>query len=350
MASPLSFQAVEHTFVALFTIEIVVRATALQTFRRAIRDRWFVFDSVLVITMIMEIWVLTIFGLIMGNQETSSVGTLSMIRILRAIRVTRVARICQFFPELRTMVAGMLGGVRSVMLTYVILVVVTYTFAVFLRQLGISRGWGEEHFGTVPRSFYTLLFVSLFPDNAFLMDQILEDSKFGAALYYFFLLLTAVTIMNMLIGILCDNVFQVSDKQKKKRNVEKMSKVLKSVILSMDKDSDRIVTKNEFVSILDNPMALQMLTDIGVDVDMLVSEADFIYSSETQAGMTFEELKEEILKFRNSSVATNGAVIATRRFMRFSLEQIAARLEDLHNIVVDSQPKRRSSGSSKGGI
>mmetsp|Transcript_26932 Transcript_26932/g.80254 ORF Transcript_26932/g.80254 Transcript_26932/m.80254 type:complete len:549 (-) Transcript_26932:83-1729(-) len=332
--SPLGFQLIEQVFTLVFFLEMVVRLLAYRRPLLALQDKWFIFDGILVFTMTLESWLLTIIFLITDAKELMGIGFLSALRILRVLRIVRVAKLCKAAPELKTMVAGIVAGIRSMLITAVILVVVTYAFAVCLRQLGMSTAWGQEHFTTVPNSVYTLLIVSLLPDNAPLMDEISQETWYCGVIYFIFLLLTAVTIMNMLIGILVDGIFQVSNADKEERGIELMSEKLRAALWSIDKNFDGQVSKAEFEGILENQEAVRTLYDVGVDVTALVSEADFIFRSECSSGLPFEDFKEEVLKFRATSVATNGSVTAVQRFMRFGLEQLAEKMDDLKMTMV----------------
>jgi len=220
-----------------------------------------------------------------------------------------------------------------VLFTAVFLILVTYSFAIFFREMGASSEWGEEHFGTVASAIYTLLFASLLPDNVPLMDQIRVESLFCAGVYYVFLMLSSVMIMNMLIGILCDGISRASDSDSDKNNVERMCTQLREIMTSIDEDFDGMVTKAEFDSIIRNEKAVRMLARVGVDVASLVGEADHIFQGHHESGLPFDEFKDEVLKFRSSSVATDGSVTATRRLLHYSLDYIAGRIDEMHALM-----------------
>uniref|UniRef100_A0A7S4SUN5 EF-hand domain-containing protein n=1 Tax=Alexandrium monilatum TaxID=311494 RepID=A0A7S4SUN5_9DINO len=336
LKSPPLFQVMESLFIAFFVLEMTVRFMTFPLCRSAVRDPWFVFDAVLVLVMLLESCVLSIVLAVTDHSSIAglAVGQFSALRILRFLRIARVAKIGRFLPELRTMVAGILMSVRSVLITAVLLVLLTYAFAIFLRELGMSSEWGEQHFGSVVGSCYTLLFASLFPDNVSLMDQIREDSWFCAGLYYIFLLLSSVMIMNLLIGILCDGISRASDAEHDENNVERMCARLREIMTSVDKDFDGLVTKAEFDSILRNEQAVRMLSKVGVDVATMVGQANSIFHGPNQSGLPFDEFKEEVLKYRTSSVATDGSVTATRRLLHYSLEHISGRIDDMYALML----------------
>merc|ERR1719487_1525861 len=63
------FQAVENAFCAYFFFEIVIRFIAFQFKRHCLQDMWFMFDSLLVIMMVLETWVVSALVAISVSSE-----------------------------------------------------------------------------------------------------------------------------------------------------------------------------------------------------------------------------------------------------------------------------------------
>merc|ERR1719379_1535111 len=85
------FQFMEHAFCTVFTFEFVVRFMAFKVKTECIYDTWFIFDSVLVLLMIFETWIMTIIFLVMSGEGGAPVGDMSILRIARLMRLTRMA-------------------------------------------------------------------------------------------------------------------------------------------------------------------------------------------------------------------------------------------------------------------
>jgi len=312
MESPVEFQVVEHAFIVVFTAEMLLRFMAFEQKWDAFLDRWFVFDAILVLIMIVESWVLLAVVLITDSSTMGGLGVFSTLRMLRLLRLGRLTRLVALLPELRTMLAGMLAGIRSVLITAIILLSMTYIFAIILRQMGSSTSWGKDHFHSVPGSVYTLLVESMLPDNGELLGSIGRESWFCAVVYFVFLLLSAITVMNMLIGILCEVVGQVSTEEKERQQLEMMSKKLQAVLRSIDKNYDGLVSRPEFESMIGNMEARQALMDVGVDIQALIEDADFVFSQKGPQ-MTFEDFREEVLTFRSTLPAVTRTIMHMRR-------------------------------------
>mmetsp|Transcript_76911 Transcript_76911/g.238224 ORF Transcript_76911/g.238224 Transcript_76911/m.238224 type:complete len:520 (-) Transcript_76911:195-1754(-) len=327
--SPVWFQVVEHLFVVVFTAEMIVRFFAFEHLWKVALDKWFIFDLTLVLMMIVETWVVTIYSLIFHTNDHPELGIISALRICRLLRVVRVARLCRVVPELKTMVSGMMVGIRSVLITSTILLAITYTFAILLRQLGASKSWGDAYFSNVPLSIYTLLVSAMLPDNAALMDEMGQETWYCAAIYFGFLLITAITVMNMLIGLLCEDIFRVSHEEKELRIIDAMTEKLLQMLVTIDKDFDGNVSKAEFESMLSDEKAVRILHDTGVDVLGLVGQADFIFGWQENGQLPFERFREEVLQFRSTNYSTLGSITGLRRYLEHGLGDIAAKLVSL---------------------
>merc|ERR1712232_928407 len=132
------FQVVEHVFCAAFVIEWVVRFLAFRDKRAAMHDSWFLFDSVLVGALVLEVWVLSLFILITNTSPDGGMISTSMLRFMRVVRVTRAARIGRLFrtmPEIMLMVKSLLIVCRTVSVVILVLVSIVYIFAIVLTQL-----------------------------------------------------------------------------------------------------------------------------------------------------------------------------------------------------------------------
>jgi len=338
LESPLIFQVMEHLFVAIFLSEMAVRFAAFERKRNVLRDAWFIFDSALVLAMVLESWVLTLIVLFTRSSNIRGLDSLAALRNLRLLRVARVARICRAVPELKTMATSLAAGMRSVLIAAVMLLAVTCIFGIFLRQLGSTTAWGAEYFQSVPQSICSLLVLSMLPDHASFLFQMSSETWYCGLIYFVFLVFTAIMIMNMLVGILCDVVFRESSAHKEQRLLDSMSDRLRSILRSVDLDANGSVSKSEFDSIIENEDAVRTLADVGVDVVALVDESDFIFNHQGRSVLPFQDFKEEVLKFRSTHYATIGSMMASRRLICCGLDKISDRLATLELLAIQQQP------------
>jgi len=115
---------------------------------------WNIYDFVLVCLAFVELIMAAVY---MTIENTS---TIRVIRVMRLVRVARIVRVCRmpFFNELMMMINGALGGIRTLLWSYFLLLLPLYVVALLLRQsLGeeTEPGTGVESFSTLAGALFT---------------------------------------------------------------------------------------------------------------------------------------------------------------------------------------------------
>mmetsp|Transcript_110686 Transcript_110686/g.308416 ORF Transcript_110686/g.308416 Transcript_110686/m.308416 type:complete len:674 (-) Transcript_110686:182-2203(-) len=346
------FQLAEHGFCMYFTWEWVIRFCAFRWKRSGLRDAWFMFDSVMVIMMVGETWVMTIIMLIMGGGALGggSTGSLRLLRLLRLSRMARMAKLLRSFPELLILIKGMASAMRSVIVTLVLLCLLVYVFAILFRQLLDGSQVGNKYFPTMWMAMHTLwLDGTLLDGPGSLVAMLLEEpSPLGVIcmlLFYFFVLLAALTVMNMLIGVLCEVVSAVAATEREQITVSCVKEGFMDIINKggLDADGDSKISRTEFETILTNPDAVRLLEKVDVDVYGFVDLADYLFEAEEggePVQMSFGDFMETVLSLRGTNTATVKDIVDLRKFIKsqFVAERDAQRrqsppegAEHLHN-------------------
>merc|ERR1719253_583254 len=136
--APPIFQVVEHLFCTYFVLEWLVRFCAFKEKLRGLYDGWFVFDSALVLFMILETWIMSVVVLATSNGGSTGLGNTDILKLIRLVRLTRMARLARLLraiPELTILIKGLLVASRSVLFTLFLLLIIIYFFAIMFRQL-----------------------------------------------------------------------------------------------------------------------------------------------------------------------------------------------------------------------
>merc|ERR1719181_1579432 len=100
--------------------------------------------------------------------------------------------------------------------------------------------------------------------------------------------------MNMLIGVLCDMITSVSQAEKDRMQVSWVKDMLEDKFRMLDVNNDDMVSRNEFLGLVDMPEVVHALEDVGVDVVGVLDLADFIFDDEHKT-MTFPNFMEIML-------------------------------------------------------
>jgi len=317
------FIVAENLFCAYFFGEWLIRYLSFKRKRNGLRDAWFVFDSSLVFLMVVETWVMTSVSLILGGSSSGGLGNASILRMARLLRLTRMARMARLLrsmPELMILVRGMVAATRSVVFTLLLLMVFLYVFAIAFRQLSAKTDIGDEFFSSVPESMHTLLIHGTFLDDlATVAHSLSAQAPALLPLWYIYVLLAAMTLMNMLIGVLCEVVTAVASTEKEAMTIAYVRDVLHEILTkqNLDTNQDGQISKDEFMNLFEDKTAMSLLEDIGVDVLGLMGFADFIFTGQDQEEVTlgYDDLLKLILDIRGSNGATVKDVVDLRRFV-----------------------------------
>jgi len=323
------FQVVEHLFCFYFTAEWLIRFMSFQEKRMGFKDAWFSFDSALVGTMVLETWVMTSIVAMFSSGTGAGLGNASILRIARLLRLTRMARMARLLraiPELVILVKGMAASMRSVITTLFLLFIIMYVFGIAFAQLTAGSAVGDEYFATVPTSMYTLLLYGVMSlDWANEISGGLSDmNPIAPFVYFLFVLLATYTVMNMLIGVLCEVVSAVAAAEKEQMQVSFAREKLGGILDELDEDGNGKISQDEFAGLLNNREACIALHSLGVDVIGLVDFADVIFEhtddEEQETELTFPEFMDIVLQLRGSANATVRDIVELRKLLR-AIEQ-----------------------------
>jgi len=355
-ATPL-FIIAENLFCIYFSFEWFCRFMAFKNKRNGLRDAWFAFDSVLVFLMVMETWVLSFYLLFIASGGGNPLGNASILRLLRLLRLSRLTKLLKSMPELLILVKGMASAMKSVFYTMLLLVALLYVFAVAFTQLTVGTPLGDMYFKSIPKSMISLLLHGTFLDNlgpvvhdiagddssectvetetdGVVEEKICSDggTLVHAVMFFIFVALAALMVMNMLIGVLCEVVSNVASIEKEEIMVTFVHDKLQTVMNEIDADGDGNISKTEFSKILSNPEAIHALVEVGVDPVGLVDFAEFIFTDNSdghegeEKELCFADFMDVILQLRGCNTATVKDVIDLTKTMRFELKRLENKL------------------------
>lgn len=340
------YQLCDHLFCVFFTFELSVRFVAFARKKNCLKDMWFMFDTCLVTLMVAETWVLTLVlaSLGGGNGVTLPTGPL---RLLRLLRLSRLVRLLRALPELLTLVNGMRVAMRSVSSSLILVVLINYVFAIVMYMFLGEAQELEANFGTLGNTMWTLGLDGTFMDSTrSLLDSLKSLETHGydwtlgwsmVLVFVIYILLTNVTVMNMLIGVLCEVVSAVKVKDDEKIAIDFMKQHLRGMLVQLDADLNGQVSKTELAKITQLPQAIKVLEELEVNAANLLEVTEQLYEDDKAAGrvqeVTREELMEVILKVRgNREVSMHDLVEARcdlRRLMNRRVDEITSMIQEL---------------------
>jgi len=334
------FQIVENFFCFAFTIELTVRFLAFENKCHAFSDGWFVFDATLVGLMVWETWIQVGLYLLTGygGDGGGASGHASILRIFRLFRLTRVARLARLLrnmPELMILIKAMAMAIRSVFATLCLLMIIIYVFALIFTQLMEGSAAAKGCFETVPMAMNCLLLQGVFTEEREFISSMLEVSWVYYLCVLLYLLLGSMTVLNMLIGVLCEVVSVTAESEREELFLKDLWTKMSAYMTGHNPhDHDfhashgdtLMVTKEQFFkNLLDNDEAFKDLHEVGIDVVALGDFSDFIFRDQTE--MNLSTLFDTVLQFRGSNNATVKDIADTRTFLLREISRLEAAKE-----------------------
>jgi len=200
---------VELFFASFLLLEILVRMyiEGIYTYWRGKEKVWNMFDILLATVSWVDVFI---------SQENSELFSASFLRVCRLIRLVRVMRVFRLkvFKELRLMVKGLLAGLWTLSIAFILLFSVLYMVSGFAKvvigsdERTIELGLGPQ-FRTIPDTMFT--FFRCFTgdcnaDDGRPMASLLAQ-KFGTFFVICFVvsyMLVAMGIFNVILAVYVD--------------------------------------------------------------------------------------------------------------------------------------------------
>ncbi len=209
--------AAEAVIVGIFAVEIAIRLFAQGP--RFFRGGWNVFDFVIV--------------------AISLVPAAGPFSILRSLRILRVLRLLSTVRRLRVLVDALVTAIPSIGWIIFLLGMVFYIFGVMGTELFGERF--PEWFGTLGATLYTLFQVMTLESWSMGIARPVMDAYPFAWLYFVsFILVSALTILNLFIGIIV-NTMQAAhweDEESRRADMEATAHREREEILALLRRTD----------------------------------------------------------------------------------------------------------------
>eukprot|EP00931_Biecheleriopsis_adriatica_P062184 TRINITY_DN37452_c0_g1_i2.p1 TRINITY_DN37452_c0_g1~~TRINITY_DN37452_c0_g1_i2.p1 ORF type:complete len:213 (-),score=47.79 TRINITY_DN37452_c0_g1_i2:133-717(-) len=146
-----------------------------------------------------------------------------------------------------------------------------------------------------------------------------------------FIIMAAYTVLNMLIGIMCETIRVVAECEKEENTVTYLKDQLLHMLETsgLDENGDRMIARSEFTKLLEIKPAAKALHHLGVDVPGLLEMEDFIF--EASPRLDFSEFMEVVLSLRGSNVATVKDIVDLRHVLRVEQAKIYRLIEAMES-------------------
>jgi len=334
---PLFFILAECFFAAYFSVEIILRFIAYNIKLHALRDGWFVFDSILVCFMVLETWVLPATG------ASGHLKQLAVFRLLRLGRITRMARLMRQVPQLMIIVKGMMAAIRAVGWIAALLLMLTYAGAILFTgeyHEGLDNPdpteRTEQLFGTMGKSMMSLFVMgTILDDITFCTDGIRKGPKAGFMLagFLLFVLISSFMMLNMLLGVLAEVVGNSAEGHKKTAKEEQTRVAFVQALSELTHGGTRGMIRKDFEVLRTYPPMAKVLEDYDIQDRHLKMYADLIWADESTEPVSFTEVLETMTNLQPHSHVSAMNFGAVRKVIRDGQMDLKERLNKLQQEV-----------------
>merc|ERR1719446_1152435 len=110
----------------------------------------------------------------------------------------------------------------------------------------------------------SLLLQGVLPDQAEIVRDSSAQHWLLGSLCLMFILLASLTVMNMLVGVLCEVVSVVSSVEKESMLISYVKGTLLNMLRTsgLDADNDQMIDRTEWEALLENPGAAKALQEV----------------------------------------------------------------------------------------
>jgi len=187
-----------------------------------------------------------------------------------------------------------------------------------------------------------LLLMTLCGSDAAFMGALLEEHWECYVLYLIFVFIGTMTIMNMLIGVICEVVATVAEREETDLFIEFGLPRLGELLSSLDTDGNCCISQDEFFELLKDPAMLKALLGEGIDVEALVDVVPFFFRDCDE--MSLDEFLGMITDLRGSKAVNVKDLVVMRKFVSDELRLV---LSGSQRICGTVSPSRRGSKSPR---
>jgi voltage-gated sodium channel len=308
----------EFAFCVYFLLEWVVRFGAFENKLSCLQDGWFKFDSALVLLMVVETVIMPLF-LSSASGDAPPTGAL---RLLRLSRLSRLVRLMRAVPELVTICKGMASAVRAVASTFAMVILLIYVFAILMLLLLRDDTDTSSYWSSLSQCMWTLLMRGIFQDSpGAMLDTMAYRGEFATitatVIFFIFVLLATITVMNLLVGVLVDVVSVVASSEKEEAATTLMKEKILYELKKFD-DGDSLISEDELNEVMVDPLSVAVLEKIGVDVFFLQTLQVMTYEDpDTQ--VPIHEILDQMLSCRRQMPVTMKHLITQTHLMIWSM-------------------------------
>lgn len=246
-----------------------------------------------------------------------------IIRILKLSKIMRLFRVIRFFKELRLMLLSVQKSFVSLFWAIIMLTFILYVFSLVLLQ-GLANAMVEAgdaikvedvdilraNFGSMAEAMLSLFKVGTGGDDWSLHYKLVSFAGLPySLLFLFYVAFITFAIMNILTGMIVDNIVKIGDRDeetlllefRRARN-ESVDDVMK-LFRRLDTDDSGTITFEEFQEGVRSEQVAALMAAIELDIKDAELFFDMLLSAAPQGDVRIESFVEGCLKMKGMATS-----------------------------------------------
>jgi len=148
------------------------------------------------------------------------------------------------------------------------------------------------------------MFGALMDSYSSIADALMENLV-CLVLFHLFAVLAALTMMNMLLGILCEVINAVAASEKEALELGAMKETVGHIFHELDTSGTDVLSQKEFSKIIENPSARQIIDKLGIDMEQVIDTIEDMFMGDNEGGaLSPGDFMDILLQMRGSNYAT----------------------------------------------
>jgi len=241
---------------------------------------------------------------------------IEVLRLTKLLRLARVSRLARHLPEMSTLSRSLTSGFRAVLSCCLLIAIATYMFAMVLHAIMADQDQTNEKlerlngrgFKSIGRCMWSLTI-----DATFLMDShvVMTELMFSNSLrgivactiFAAFVLLSNVTLMNMLVAVLVEQVSECAKLERDDQETQWIQETIMEELKRCD-DGDGKITKREFFAVLNDDTFQDGFRVLNIDKLYLTELQAMMFPAGGDAKVDIQAIMHLVLMCRGGLTCT----------------------------------------------
>lgn len=265
---------IELGFTIFYTLELVLRVVGEGWhFLCSDSARYNLLDSVVVAFALYDFLATYV------DLDGLNFGFLRLLRLAKLVRMLKVVRVMRTFRDLRLLISGILGSMKAMAWSVVLIAIITYMFAIFFLQsasdlLADAKDKDEflQYWGSTSKAMLSLYWASTGGDSWRYVADPLWD--LGWFLYLAFLVYVAFfmfVIVNTVTSIFVSSMMENAERDTQAMIQDELTKMegyktqLTHLFKTIDQSGEGIIRRRDFIGKMNSPKMLAFLNTLDID-------------------------------------------------------------------------------------